>query len=180
MSLFDRLLGIVGLKFQIGGPGGVAINSVNGSPNGTTVGSPGDVAQDTTGAFWLKATGTNTNTGWVMLSAASTGLVQEIRFPVGLVTVASTTSLPAGTHVFTAQLDVTAPYPTTASIQIGQTGALSEFQAASDNFPTTANLYSAEQDTITTAPNPVLVTVTGAPTAGAATCIVRYCVAPNA
>jgi len=39
-----------------------------GSPQGVQVGSPGNTYLDTSGNhFWAKATGTSTNTGWVLL-----------------------------------------------------------------------------------------------------------------
>jgi hypothetical protein len=64
MSLLERLAGTALKKFLLGGPNSAAINVVAGSPNGVLIGSPGDVAQDTTGNFWVKTTGANTNTGW--------------------------------------------------------------------------------------------------------------------
>lgn len=49
-----------------GSGGGVTTLSGTGSPNGSKVGSPGwTYTQTDTGSFWVKTSGTTTNTGWL-------------------------------------------------------------------------------------------------------------------
>lgn len=46
----------------------VAVVSNAGSPNGAVLGSVGDLCRDTTnGALYIKASGTATNTGWILI-----------------------------------------------------------------------------------------------------------------
>jgi hypothetical protein len=45
--------------------------SGTGDPNGVVFGDPGDIYQDETGSFWLKASGVATNTGWIQLGASA-------------------------------------------------------------------------------------------------------------
>jgi hypothetical protein len=52
-------------------------------------------------------------------------------------------------------------------------------QGASDNNPQIAGRYEASADLVWVGPNPVLVTVSGAPAAGAGDCVVRYVDVPN-
>lgn len=48
-----------------GGGSGLAFSTGSGSPEGVVVGSPGDTYWDTSlSLFYLKVTGTATNTGW--------------------------------------------------------------------------------------------------------------------
>lgn len=48
-----------------GGGGGLSFSTGTGSPEGSVVGSPGDTYWDTaTGFYYIKVTGTATNTGW--------------------------------------------------------------------------------------------------------------------
>jgi len=49
-----------------------------GAPNGVVFGNPGDIYQDETGAFWIKASGVGTNTGWVAISVAPTFTLEEV------------------------------------------------------------------------------------------------------
>jgi hypothetical protein len=106
--------------------------------------------------------------------------VLEIRFTLGTATASSATSIPIGSIIITAQLDVTTPYTAGATISIGQTGSVSEFMAVGDNNPQATGLYETPQDTAAASTNPVLATVAGAPAAGAAQVIVRYVVTPEA
>lgn len=51
-----------------GGDGSGAAFAGSGSPQGVTTASPGNTYIDTaTGNFWVKQTGTGTNTGWLEL-----------------------------------------------------------------------------------------------------------------
>lgn len=49
--------------------------SGTGDPNGVVFGNPGDSYQDETGAFWLKATGAGTSTGWIVFSSAASNVL---------------------------------------------------------------------------------------------------------
>lgn len=62
----------------VGGTGAVTVNASGsgatfagaGTPQNAQVGSPGNTYLDTSGNhFWVKATGTGTNTGWVEIVA---------------------------------------------------------------------------------------------------------------
>lgn len=119
--------------------------------------------------------------GWVNISPATSlsGVTYMIRFALALVTADSVTSLPVGAVVYDARLDVTTPYSPGATIEIGTTGSLNQFQATTDNDPQVANLYSAPQDSVVNAPSVIVATVAGAPAAGTAEVMVLYALAPN-
>jgi len=108
------------------------------------------------------------------------GAVTRIRFAVGVgASQSSVTSIPAGAVVSRVVLDVTTPYSGGATISVGQTGSAALLMATGDNTPQTGALYEAEQDTPWGGSAlPVLVTVGGAPGAGAGTVTVDYCT-PN-
>ena len=75
---------------RAGGPSTLPANLTTGTlwssdavtPNGTIVGSPGDLFSDTTGGagatLWVKETGVATNTGWVSVVSSSTLTQQTI------------------------------------------------------------------------------------------------------
>jgi hypothetical protein len=107
------------------------------------------------------------------------GGVQEIRVAVALATVSSVAGIPIGAIVVDAELDVTTLYSGGATISLGQAGAVAEFQATTDNLPQALGLYQVHQDTAAASTNPLLVTVAGAPAAGAAQAIIRYVVTPQ-
>jgi hypothetical protein len=111
--------------------------------------------------------------------SADPAAVLEIRFLIGTSpSQPSTTVLPAGAIVNSAQVEIVTPYSLGATIQVGQAPSPSLFQGVTDNNPQIANLYGAEQNTVVTA-NPVLVTVGGAPGVGSGFCVVRYVVVPK-
>lgn len=104
------------------------------------------------------------------------GGVQQIRFAItNAAAQNSATSIPAGSIVIDAEIDVVTPYSGGATITIGSAASPALLQATTDNTPGVAGLYGAHQDTawggVT---GTVLVTVGGAPAAGAGFCIVRY------
>jgi hypothetical protein len=50
-----------------GGGGGLAFSTGSGSPEGVVTGNPGDTYwDDDTGNYYVKVTGTATNTGWAI------------------------------------------------------------------------------------------------------------------
>lgn len=92
----------------------------------------------------------------------------------------SNTSLPANSVVTRCALDVTTQYSAGTTIVIGQTGSssllMSATGAGTDGEPAVGpNLYDAPQDTAwgSTA-LPVLVTISGSPSVGAAFVLVEY------
>lgn len=101
------------------------------------------------------------------------------QIPIALVNTSSTTVLPAGAVVTDVQLEVDTPYSAGTSISIGSVGSPSLLLGTGDNDPTTADLYVAEQRTPWTAPSAIVVTIAGAPLAGAGFVTVSYCLDPN-
>ena len=108
--------------------------------------------------------------------AATPGQVFVIRIPVALITVSSTTSIPAGAIVLRAFLDVTTPYSGGTTIELGTAANASLFMTTAQNTPTSANLYDKPQDTVNTTADPLLVTIAGGPGAGAGFACVEYCI----
>jgi hypothetical protein len=176
MSLWSKIRGTVETLFQIGLQGPQLKNNSGAieSRNATDTGFAIARGATPVGANDL-ATKAYTDAGDV----GASGAVQEIRIAVALVTVSSVTSLPIGSIIVDAQLDITTPYSGGATISLGQTGAVAEFQATTDNLPQATGLYQNMQDTAAASTNPLLVTVVGAPAAGDAQAIVRYVVTPQ-
>lgn len=101
--------------------------------------------------------------------------VGEVRFPVGLL--ASTSSgavVPAGSFVFYAALAILTAYDGGAQLSVGSATTPTALMAAGDSSPDKTNTYELSLDVDWTAPAPILVTLAGAPTVGAAICVVRY------
>ena len=105
---------------------------------------------------------------------------EVIRIPIALVSTSSAQAIPAGAIVTSAKLDITTPYSALATISLGQAGSVAEFMATTDNTPQGAALYTAEQDTVAASTNPLLVTIAGAPVAGAGFAIIEYVATPFA
>ncbi len=135
-----------------------------------TPGAPGDFLQ----------TGAGPTVFWGPVSAAGGGVVR-IRFAVGTAaSTSSVTSIPAGAFVSSCFLDVDTPYSAGTTLSIGRTGSLALLMATTDNDPTLAVQYQADQDTAWGAsPLPIVVTLTGAPAAGACEVVVDYAVPLN-
>lgn len=115
---------------------------------------------------------------WKSVAVSTPGAVQAIDFAIALLSVNSVTSFPAGAIILRADVTITTPYTAGTTIQVGQAGNPSLFQAAADNVPTVNNTYSAPQRTAAAAAAPVAVTIGGAPGAGAGFVTVQYSV-PN-
>jgi|GEM_PF-4356220 len=144
-----------GQSIQIIGPSGTGVLV----PNGSTI----SVVCD----------GTNFNP---LSGGATPGQVFAIRIPVGLVTVSSTASIPAGAVVLRAFLDVTTNYSGGTTIELGTAASPSLFMTTAQNTPTVANLYDNPQDTVNGTTDPLLVTVAGSPGAGVAVACVEYAI----
>lgn len=107
----------------------------------------------------------------------------EIRIPIGTAAATSSaTSIPIGAIVTDAQFKVTTPYSVGATISLGQAGAVTEFMTTGDINPQGAanDLFDVVQDTVAASTNPLLVTIGGAPGAGAGVAIITYVVTPEA
>lgn len=122
---------------------------------------------DTTAVAWTLAAG-----------GGASGTLREIRMPVtNAASQSSTTAIPANAVVADVKFEVTTPYSAGATVSIGQTGTAALLQATTDNLPQTAAIYDVEGDTAWGASAlAVLVTIAGAPAAGAGFVIVTYCV----
>ncbi len=111
---------------------------------------------------------------------AAAGAVQEIRFAIGTGAAQnSVTSVPNGAVVLSAELNIVTPYSAAATLQVGRAASLALLMATTDNNPQEAGLYQVAQDTVFPGPATILVSVAGAPAAGAGFCIVRYVQTPQ-
>lgn len=100
-----------------------------------------------------------------------------IRIPIGTgASQSSTHKIPAGAIVLRAYLDIQTPYSTGATISLGTATNASLFMATSDSDPQVAALYDTLQDTAVAVQNPMLVTVAGAPAAGAGFAAVEFAI----
>jgi len=88
--------------------------------------------------------------------------------------VSSVSTIPAGSVVLRAFLDIQTPYSAGATITLGTAANATLFMAAGDSNPQIANLYDAMQDTANAVTDPMLVTIAGAPAAGAGFACVQY------
>jgi len=122
-----------------------------------------------------------TGTAWLDIAPSVSGATYCIRLPItNAASQSSATQMPANAVVLDARLDVTTPYSAGATIKLGTTATANLFMDTTDNTATTAGLYQIMQDTsIGAAAASLLVTVAGAPAAGAGFAIVLYSV-PNA
>jgi hypothetical protein len=118
---------------------------------------------------------------WTNVSPSVSGALFEIRMAVtNAASQSSATAIPANANVRRVALDVQTPYSAGTTISIGQTGSASLLMGTGDNTATLANVYEASQDTGWGASSlAVLVTVAGAPAAGAGFVVVEY-TTPNA
>ena len=150
-------------------------------PTGTTIRGAASFALSTAFASAL-VTFDGTSKDWTVESdegGAEGAGTTTIRIPIALVSVASATAIPAGALVDNVKLHITTPYSIGATIALGQAGAVAEFMGTGDNNPQLADLYLNELDAIAASTNPLLVTIAGAPAAGAGFAIVQYTASPN-
>jgi hypothetical protein len=171
MSLWSKIRGTIETIFQIG-LGGPQLKNNGGAVEVRN-------AADTAFAIARGATPVAANdltTKAYVDSGGASGAVAEIRFAIGTgATQNSATQIPAGAFISSTEVEITTPYSGGATITVGQTGTPALLQATSDNAPTLAGTYQVNGDTAWGAsPLTVLVTVGGAPGAGAGFVIVRY------
>lgn len=121
-----------------------------------------------------------TGSTWLNLAPSVAGAVYRIRMPIGTAAAQNdVTLIPANAVISSCMLDVTTPYSAGTTISVGQTGSTSLLMATGDNTATIANQYLNPLDVAWGASAlAVLVTVGGAPAAGAGQVIVDYCL-PN-
>lgn len=122
-----------------------------------------------------------TGTQWLDIAPSVSGATFAIRMAItNAAAQSSATQIPANAIIFDARLDVTTPYSGGATIALGITGTPALFMGTTDNVPQTVDLYQAEQDTsVGVAAAALLVTIAGAPAAGAGFAIVLYSVPNN-
>lgn len=122
-----------------------------------------------------------TGTAWLDIAPSVAGATYMIRMATtNAASQSSATQIPANAIVYDARLDVVTPYSGGATISLGITGTPALFMGTGDNTATVANLYQSEQDTsVGVSAAALLVTVGGAPAAGAGFAIVLYSVPNN-
>jgi hypothetical protein len=114
---------------------------------------------------------------WVNAGPAGlSGAVREIRFALtNAASQSSAAQIPANAIVKERDVIVVTPFSGGATITVGQTGTPALLQGTTDNLPQTAGSYElAEEIGWGAAALAVLVTVAGAPAAGAGFVAVRY------
>jgi hypothetical protein len=108
------------------------------------------------------------------------GGVQEIRFPIGTgAAQPSGTSIPNGAIIGERYIHIETPYSPGTTIEVGNAGSPALLMATPDSVPTSAAVYSVPADDTVWTGGDVLVTVGGAPVAGAGFVVVQYVQAPQ-
>lgn len=129
--------------------------------------------------LYIWDTGTSS---WTLAGGSgASGAEREVRFVTNnAASQSSANSIPANAIVQDVKFSVTTPYSAGATVSIGQTGSTSLLQATTDNNPQIASIYDVEGDVAWGASAlPVLVTIAGAPAAGAGVVIVSYSIPDN-
>jgi hypothetical protein len=172
MSFYEKLRGTIETIFQIG-LGGPQLKDNAGNIDAR---DPADAAyvnvrgldplipQDLTTKFYVDSIATPANTQ------------RTIRIPIALATVSSVTALSLTDRVFDCRVEIVTPYvfPVAGAITVGQAGSPTIFQVGTDNDPLVASTYDVPQDTAAVAAASVLVTISGAPTAGSGFVVITY------
>lgn len=177
MSLWSKIRGTIEALFQLG-LGGPNLKNNGGAVEARNAGdSAFAIAR---GATPVASNDLATKAYVDAGDVGASGAVQEIRIAVALATTSSVTSIPLGSIIVAAELNVTTPYSGGATLSLGQTGTPAGFMLTTDNLAQASGLYQVMQDTAAASANPLLVTVGGAPAAGAAEAVLRYVVTPQA
>ncbi len=170
MSLWSKIRGTIETVFQIG-IGGPQIKANGGAVEHRNA---ADTAFAITRGLDPVAANDLVTKSYGDANYGSSG-VKTIRFVIGTATVSSATQIPANAIVQNCEVKITTPYSAGGTIAVGQTGTVALLQATTDNLPQSTDMFEVEQDTAWgAAPLAVLVTVGGAPAAGAGVVIVRY------
>jgi hypothetical protein len=112
--------------------------------------------------------GTNYNP----LTTVAPGTPVVIRIPVGTTTTASSAVIPAGAIVLRSYFNVGTGYSAGATVLLGTAANTSLFQTVLT--PQSIALFDNPQDTVNSVADPLLVTVTDAPSVGAGFACVEY------
>lgn len=135
--------------------------------------SGGTISFDADSVYIWDADGTQ----WIKIGdiGSVTGAVRMIRFTItNAASQNSVNSIPQNARVRRCWLEITTVYSGGATISIGYSGSTSAFMATTDNTPQRLAAYEADQDTQVPTAQPVLVTVAGAPAAGAGVVIAEF------
>lgn len=133
------------------------------------------VAQITAAETYFAAQGISPNPP---IAPTTPGNLDVLQFTLALVNKSSITPIPAGAIVLSASLNIQTPYSGGTTISLGRASSPANLQATTDNTPTVAGDYLAQQETSwggTAAA--VLATVAGGPVVGAAVVTVVYGIA---
>jgi hypothetical protein len=101
----------------------------------------------------------------------------EIRFPFTTSNFSSTAIIPAGASIWYASLNISQAYDNGAILLVGNASIPSELMNASDSDSDIPAKYEVSIDADWLTDAPVLISVLGGPTMGAAICVIRYAVA---
>jgi hypothetical protein len=113
---------------------------------------------DTTSTSWVNAGGSQISGAARTIRTALTNAASQ----------SSAKSIPANAIVYDRFFDITTAFSAGATLTMGQTGTPALLQSTTDNLPQTLGEYHVSQETVWGASAlPVLVTVAGAPAAGA-------------
>lgn len=146
---------------------------------GPTTGQPIFVTTSLTGGTFTFNANTEyiwTGSTWTNVAPSVSGAVFCIDLAIGTgASQSSVTIIPANAIILRSTVTITTPYSAGATIAVGQTGTTGLLQATTDSTPQTADNYDAPQRTAWGAsPLALLVTVGGAPAAGAGFVTVQY------
>jgi hypothetical protein len=174
-----QMVGPTGPQGPQGATGPTGADSTVEGPTGPTGATgPEGAASTVTGPTGSQgATGPTGPAG----GGGGTGAVSVVEYNITTTTASSSTSLPSGSVIIAAQIQIVSAYTNGTSISIGYTGSTSSLMATTDNVPATTGIYSNwVMGTSLPSALPVLTTISGSPVAGSATVRVLYTTSPNA
>lgn len=105
---------------------------------------------------------------------SSLGAVKAVKVDATTSTSSSSVSIPSGSVVVKASLDITTSYPVGTTIELGTSTTPSLFMASNKNRPWRTRLYIVEQMTPITTSAPLTVTIGGSPASGASSSVVLF------
>jgi hypothetical protein len=177
MSVFSKIRGTIEQIFQLG-LGGPQLKNNAGNIEAQNPTATGFVI--VRGATPVAANDLATKAYVDSGAVVADGGVQEVRFAITTTAAQnSVTQIPNNAIVISTELDITTPYSGGATITVGNAASPASLMATTDNNPQAIGLYqSMEDQALTGGPGTVLVTIAGAPAAGAGFAIVRFVQAP--
>jgi len=105
---------------------------------------------------------------------SSLGAVKAVKVDATTSTSSSSVSIPSGSIVMKASLDVTTSYPVGTTIELGISSSAALFMTSSQNRPFKTRLYIVEQTTMMSTSEPLQVTISGTPASGASSAVILY------